>query len=394
MSVEVRLSYSQLTKYRQCGQAWFYRYVLNLDVPTSLPTPERDFGNWWHALRAADSLERGRADKSLKAKPAFLKTVDDGPKLSTKGITPDRVMKAATKWWKGLDPSYREAFVAALGESLPERLDHLNRKWHERWDEALEDEEVLAVEVRWERALPGITEGYEATLVGVIDEVVYLKRRKMVVVRDHKSHKALGSSTALDDMMDSQLQFYAWGIAPLVKEWGLGQPRATAYDRVRSVAPKTPALTLAGALAKSVTDYDLETYVAWAAGEDGGGVPFGEVGVTYVSGPKKGQPKWGTYTAEDKIIEALSTPAEASKWLQRTLTPLNSTLVQSHLTAAVNTANDIILATERAEARGEAARNLTKNCSWCTYADLCRAQMFGGPQGEYVYAEFGLAVIS
>lgn len=393
MTVEVVLSYSQLSKHRGCAQAWFYRYEMNLDTPEYLPTPERDFGNWWHALRAADSLLRGRTLKSLKHVPEKIKTVDGGPTWPGEEVSPTIVLEGAGAWWAKQPATYREAFIDKMGEPLQDRLRNLNRKYLARWQKDMEGEVPLAVEMKWERELPGITEGFTVKLVGYIDEVFLLKRRKMIVVRDHKSMKALAASTSLDDMMDSQLQFYAWGAAPIIQEWGVGKLRATAYDRVRSVAPKTPQVTATGLLAKSVTDYDLDTYRRWARGEDGEGVPWGEEGSYYVSGAKKGQPKFGRYVLDEKVVESLDTPVEESKWLQRTLTPLNLTLVQSHLVAAVDTSNGIIESKVRAEERGEAARNLTKNCSWCPYANLCRAQMFGGPKGEYDPADYGLAVI-
>ena len=54
-----------------------------------------------------------------------------------------------------------------------------------------------------------------------------------------------------------------------------------------------------------MTDYDLETYALWALGPDGDGVPWGEPDAYYVSGAKKGQPKFGLYRLDPKVAENL-----------------------------------------------------------------------------------------
>jgi len=218
---------------------------------------------------------------------------------------------------------------------------------------------------------------------------VYLDRKRgLVVVRDTKTGHDLASQTAADDMMDSQLQLYAWGITPLVKDWDVGRVGAVGYDRVRSVAPRPPMLTKSGRLAvrggePSIGQCDLRTYLDWAKGEDGAGVPF--------PGMKADGSAAGFYQAEDSVIEKLSSPAAASIWFQRTLTPLNVNLVRTHLRSAVDSALDLAASRARVERTGEAARNLTKSCRWCDFAALCRAEMIGGPARDGDSAAYDLA---
>src|SRR5699024_4410189 len=152
----------------------------------------------------------------------------------------------------------------------------------------------------------------DTLLVGFVDEIYFDQRRNMIVMRDHKSHRQLAQQTTADDLMDSQLQVYAWGAYEDVVSWGRGSPRAVAYDRVRMVAPKSPEVTMSGTLSKSVTDYDLATYLEWAKGPDGQGVPY--------PGRKKDGSGAGVYTAEQSVIDRLSQPAASSAWFQRTLT--------------------------------------------------------------------------
>lgn len=399
------LAYGQITTHRTCPQQWMYKHHRRLEKVDPMDARvELEFGLWWHALRAADSIERGLLHGSLQWVPDKIATVDGGPTIEL-GSLEDlraedehggvhlvrRVLTLADEWWKGRTQVELEAWETRIREDLPTRLRKVDAAWRERWSEDLLYERPLAVELYWRRDLPSLTDkgtgemhDTATTMVGYVDEVYFDDRRNLVVARDHKAHKALAARTSAEDMMDSQLQVYAWGASPVVSSWGYGPIRATAYDRVRSAAPKSPSITASGTLSKSVTDYDLATYLAFAAGPDGEGVPWGEPGAVYASGAKKGQPKpSGLYTAEESVIAKLSDPAALSAWHQRTLTPLNRNVVTTHLRAAVDTAGDVRRTRERAVETGEAARNLSKGCQWCPFAELCRAEMTGGARGEY-----------
>ena len=87
----------------------------------------------------------------------------------------------------------------------------------------------------------------------------------------------------------------------------------------------------------------------------------------------------------------LTDPAWRAQFHQRTLTPVNEKIVQAHLRAAVDTVTDAWRTAQRTAVTFEGARNLSKdNCRWCDYVGLCRAQMFGGPEGQYDLREHGL----
>lgn len=406
------LAYSQITTHRTCPQQWMYRHHRKLEKADPMETKvELEFGNWWHALRAADSIERGLEHGSLRWVPEKLGTVDDHEGIDLRGKAPEEmstldalrnlsdrgyldligyVLEEADTWWKGRTGVEIEAWDDRLGEDLPTRLRRVDAAWRERWAEDLPYEKPLAVELYWKRDLPPLTdpetgksEDTETTMIGYIDEVYLDTRRNVITVRDHKAHKTLAARTSAEDMMDSQLQIYAWGASPTVSSWGLGPIRAVAYDRVRMAAPKSPSVTSTGTLSKGVTDYDLATYLAFAAGPDGKGAPWGKEGDYYVSGKKKGEPKFGRYLAEETVIAKLSDPAALSSWQQRTLSPLNRNVVMAHLRAAVDTSADVRRTRVRAEETQEAGRNLTKGCQWCPFQELCRAEMTGGPGGDY-----------
>lgn len=372
---EERATYSSLTLHRRCPQAWKYRYIDGLRRRRSETTPALDFGSWFHAARALDRIAKGRAEGTLKAVPDEIYTTDTGPSFPPNS-SPADVLEAAVDYWERLGETAREAWLDWLGQALPDRLEHAYVEWRERWAQDSENEAVLAVEQRWERSVPGTG----VVLWGYADEVYQDRKRGIVVVRDCKTSGTLGQVTSLDEMMDSQVQLYAWGLGPTCDEWGVPRPRAVAFDRVRSKAPKTPKLTKAGKLSSSVKDYDLTTYLEWV-GDDG--IPY--------EGMKKDGSAAGVYTVEEAEIERLGSPQVVSQWFSRHLTPVSPHLVRSHLQAAADTCSDISLTRKRAAARGEASRNFGKAaCQFCEFADLCRAQMVGGPGGEYAPEEYGL----
>lgn len=387
-------SYSSISKYRTCPQQWFYSNIRKLCKKDAVSV-ERDLGSWWHMLLGADALARGRALGSLCAVPKQLMSVDDGPTLSGEDATVSAVMDLAQSWFERQSLDAQEAWVERLGDGLPERLSAVYERYCNQWAYERGNEAPMAVELRWERPLPSRLQprasedaSVTSVLAGYIDQVYLDLKRRIVVVRDYKTGKRLHNQTTEADMMDSQLQLYAWGAAPVVVSWGKGHIQATQYDRVRSLKPTTPVVTQSGTLSKSVTDYDVHTYMAWALGE----TPF-TAPPTYPGRAKDGS-QAGTYELELKVVEKLSTPAARSSWFQRTgPTPLNRNLINVHLLASIDSVIEMQAAHQRALLRGMAHRKLSAmGCSWCDYAELCRFEMFGGSSGDVDPAEYGLVV--
>jgi hypothetical protein len=350
---------------------------------------ERDFGTWWHTLRAADSVARARVNTSLRYAPDWLTTTDEenAPQFNSATVIPVDVIAASVVWWKKLSDETRALWTERLGgdHTLAERLEYALARHREEYAEDIEAERPLAVEMGWGRDLPGIDGAPSpARLVGYVDEVYLDTRRNVVALRDHKAAKALATQTTADDMMDSQLQLYAWGASPEVTSWGVGPIRAVGYDRMRMTHPKPPELTLSGRLRQregqpSINGSDSHTYLEWCTP----GVEF--------PGYQKTPP--GTYYPEPHIVERLMSPTHRSIWFQRTLSPLNVNLVKAHLRAAIDGAADMLLSEQRAARDAMVARNLSSsNCRWCDFVKLCRAEMYGGPDADYDLADMGLYV--
>lgn len=403
-----RNSISTLSAHRKCPQAWAYREIHGLVPDTAGPTVRRDLGSWWHALRAADSIDRGILKGSLRYVPERLNLGDGTPGIDlaspvrhTSGVISGvtgrvgawdilaqdvsitLVLLAARRFWASLSDEDRDAWQAVLGErTLEQHLQTMNLRWNLRWEVEMGHESPLGVEVQWTRAIssdPG--EAQVRPLQGMVDEVYLDTRRNIVVVRDHKSSGALGAAETADNLLDSQLHVYAWGVSPTIKAWDAGLPavRAIAYDRARTKAPTAPVLTQMGSLSKSVTDYDLNEYLAFT----GEPVPF--------PGRKKDGSQAGEYLRDEAVVERLSSRAEAERWNTRTLAPININVVRSHLRAARSTYRDILATVDEFEEQGEATRNFTRmGCGMCDFQALCLAEVMGGPGGEIDPGEYGL----
>lgn len=405
------VSYSSLTLHRQCPQAWAYRYLRGLD--RSGAAVARDLGSWWHLVRAMDALQRGLSMGSLRSVPRTLSTGAPDLVLERVGYDPSAAIPLpaegsryrlpngktvpvssevavalAAAWWRTLSGEDRDAWIEESGEPLPDRLAYMEARYVERWADDLAAEVPLAVEHKFKREVPN---GSGAVLPGVVDLIYLDTRRRLVVVRDAKSNRTLAAADAADDLSDSQVHLYGWGVNAEVETWGHGSVSALSYDRARSAPPKQPTVTLSGALSKSVTDYDEHTYATFAAGPDGDGVPWGEEGEHYKTGKRAGEPKWGRYVAEDSVLERLRSPAAQSVWHQRTLTPLNRNIIKAHLQAVSDTQRQAERTVAQFTEHGEAPRNFTRfGCSRCDYNRLCRAELVGGPDGEYPPEDFGL----
>lgn len=428
----VRAHYSSLTLHRKCPQAWYYRYDVGLRGDREqVAAPERDFGSWWGALRAAEALERGRSLGSLRGKPKKFRSVDDIDKFDAATVTVRHVAEAASAWWEKQSFEAKEEWATRLGDELPSLLSGKFERWLDEYAEDRKYERPIAVELFWDRVLPK-PEGdrrwdneagqLELYLLGFIDEVYEDTQRGLIVARDSKTSKGLANASAVQDMMDSQLHLYAWGATPTLAAMGVDPIRAVGYDRMLSKKPATPQLTLTGTLSKAVTNFDLKTYLDWATEDTRpltrealdvvlppekrekltdeqkqmirelpAGRVYGKLGEFMATGAKKGAPKFGIYQPEEAMIEKLSQKSWRHMFFQRTTVPLSSNIVRAHLRSAVDTATDIWRTQNRAAQIGEAARNFSKdNCTWCDFASLCRAQVMGGPDGEYELAEHSL----
>lgn len=373
-----RLSYSSLQAHRKCPQAWSYRYLKGLTTIEE-SSPPQAVGIWWHAIMAAYAIESGGVHGTNTLIPALTPEtlrLGNGEEVEvTDSMGAPLILSRARRYWTGLSEEEQQPYIDRYGVDLPHLLSGMLSRWEGRWIGS--HEEVLGVEVEWTRALPGTP--YDSVLKGYVDLVYRDTKRGVLAVRDWKSSKTLEAAESSDDLMDSQLHLYVWGVTPKLDALDLGPVQAVSYDRIRTTPPATPQVTQAGTLSKSVTAYDLDTYLGWAEG-----------GVEY-PGRKKDGSDAGVYRAEESVIEKLSAPVERDKWTTRTLTPVNRHVVRTHLLAAIDGSAQMEATTRRVAESGEAPRNLVATlCRYCDFSSLCRAQMLGGNDGEYPLGDYGL----
>lgn len=381
---ETRVSFSSLARHRKCPQAWVYDSVRRLTVLDDRPRVRAEFGSWWHAVRAADAVRRGRLHGSLLVEPETITTGDLGPSIDVAAIadlSSEVVHLLADDWWMRQTETLKAYWIETTGAALPEHLREMDDRWRDAWAEETETERPLAVELRVRQHL-SLADGRPFPLDGQVDEVYHDTKRGLVVVRDHKSNSTIPAAEALDDLLDSQTHLYAWLASRTLGSERLPQGAAWAlsYDRARTKSPSAPALTKSGSLSKSTTDYDLAAYLA-----------FTEEPVPY-PGLKKDGSGAGEYLRDDEVVARLSSPSERAKWNDRTLTPVNLNIVRSHLREARNTRQAMEGTLEAFQRDGQATRNLNRmGCGWCDFQALCLAEMrAGGPSEDLEPGDYGL----
>src|SRR5699024_6374594 len=131
-------TYSRIATHRKCPQRYMYAYIRKLEkVAPEDVRVELEFGNWWHALRAADSIERGLSIGSLQSAPRRIGTVDGHPgidlppleELYTQPINVVRpVLEAAEAWWSGRSSFEQESWQERIGGTLVDRLRYVDAR--------------------------------------------------------------------------------------------------------------------------------------------------------------------------------------------------------------------------------------------------------------------------
>lgn len=375
------VSYTQLTSYRKCPQFWWLRYRERIQpIESAAPPAWKWVGIWVHAVLAAKNITQGRKQGKIVYVPPTISTPDGWDDIPTDDTEPLTVfvIQHMANWWAKLPIQVKEMVLETTSSDIPSLVIDIIRRYNARvgTKELNEKRTILAVELPWSRTIPPTEPGGTPVEIrGFIDAVYYDSDRGYYTIADYKTAKDIGK-TALDDLLDAQLHLYAWGASTKLEELGIPRIDAVSYVRVRSTKAKTPQLTKAGKLGRTVTDYDDLTYIAWANSEPA------------YEGTKKDGP--GVYKLEPAVLEKLQTPDAVAKWVHTTLRPINLNTITSHVYGAMDTASMIRSTELLAQQRGEAPRNLTSACKWCEMSPLCQAQVVGGPHGDYQLEPMGL----
>lgn len=385
-----RHSYSSLQTLMKCERQYALRFIEGLEKNA----PEKLIymrGHAWHALLAADLMQRGAALNSLRNFPTKLEVLqglelgidwqgieDDwmgrkeptiigwdseghGPEVP---LTPYSVLEHIAVWENAQESERKDEIIAKFGAPLHERLRDLWIRYQLKWGEREAQFLPVLVEFEWDRLAPN-----GMLLQGRLDSVVFDRENFLCVVRDAKSHDSWPSEPdAVLDLMNSQLHLQAWGCAPALREltgdWESGPavPQAVEFDRVRFKKPTTPKLTTKGILSKTVTDFDAYTYGEWCRSDEA--IEAG-------------------YVFDQEVADKVDADPEA--WFRRSMKPLSMKAVEAHVKAAQAQAL-------RAEnvVSSEAGIVPSSDCAWCDFLPLCRAEIIGGRPDTFIPADFGL----
>lgn len=388
----MRQSYSSLQTLQSCERRYAYRYLRNLEKAG--PEPLKFVrGHAFHALCQAALLQRGAEKGTLLDRPEKLEIFQgaegleiwldwsDRPRLpdaltgKKRMLSPWAVIERIQIWESQQEGERRDAMVEEFGAPLHVRMAELWDRYRLKWEEEDERQHPLLTEQWWRRTAPN---GQE--LWGRIDAVVYDPATNLVIVRDTKTHDSWPSeSDTVLDLMESQNHMNLWGLAPQLRELSGGKyvPSAVEFDRVRTKKPTEPKLTLKGQLSASIKDFDKYTYTNWCNSQPTYEVkvkdPITKETFTEVRG----------YEYDPGV--AAKADADPDSWFRRSLKPLSMNAVTAHVLASQRQA-------ERANALTieDAGLSPSKACGWCDFSKLCRAEIVGGRDDDFVPADFDL----
>lgn len=235
-----------------------------------------------------------------------------------------------TKFALDKGKSQRKSMERSDYEPLPSQVQRIFDSY--LWYYRKRHEETLAVEVKFELDTP------DYTLVGVIDRVYRDLDTGLVWVQEHKWWDEVPDES-LFHTIDPQTTIYF----PAAQEVLGVQAAGVEFNYVKSSPPGFPELTTKGAISERPVATDFPTLFRWLKAN-------------------------GFDPREYKhLLEPL---AATSPFLRRYRMPRHE-LVTDRIRADFDRTAHQILGGE------SPIRNITRGCNWCSYAALCRAELFG-----------------
>lgn len=354
----MRYSYSSLGTLAQCERRFSLRYREGLRPAGPKPWALLR-GSAWHAVMQAQSLNVGQYWGSLLQEMPEQIEVIDGVWAEP---TINGVVEALQDWEVKQESQYLDAMREEYGDLLSDRMWDLWIRMNHSGDIEKDFGQPLLVEFEWTRTLPN---GLEAT--GRADLVYLDPETNQVVVRDWKLNESWPRTpSAIEDLINSQNHFNAWGVAEALRDLSDVKytPSAVEYARARFKKPATPAMTKGTKnspprLAKSTTDFDAYTYREWCREQE--------------------------LPVDQAVYDELAT--QRDKWFRFTRKPLLYSVYSQHVISAARQA-------ERAETitTEESIPVYGSHCGFCEFSSLCRADLVGGrqPYDEIVPQDYNL----
>lgn len=177
-------------------------------------------------------------------------------------------------------------------------------------------------------------------LKGKIDAFMRDKKKKRIWLTEHKSHKEIPGEDVR--WRDIQTATY-YEVTPKL---GIKQVDGILWDYVRSKPPSIPELLKKGGLSKAKIDTLPSVYL--------------DAIKEHNLNPKDYK----------EILKSLEGREET--YFKRVFMPISSKLTGQLMKETIATAQEMA---ERGE--DDCTRNISRDCSWCSYEKLCRAELFG-----------------
>lgn len=240
--------------------------------------------------------------------------------------------------YKKLFLEERQMLEARKG-SLPEVISRNMRGYAYHYRN--ENLKVRAIEKSFEVPLKNIT------FKGRID-ILFEDEDGHLWLGDHKWVTSIPSKDSFH-AMDLQLLLYPWAAQ---KAWGI-EIHGVFWNYIRSKAPSVPKLIKSGAISKSKVDTDYLTYKNFLVLND--------------------------FDPKD-FSDQLEPLRKQSPFLQRYWLAREPHVLKQIVLEALTTGREINL-TGRED---YVTRNITKDCSWCSYRMLCRADLERGDRDTLI----------
>lgn len=187
-------------------------------------------------------------------------------------------------------------------------------------------------------------------LKGKIDAIVKTSDDRIWLM-EHKSHKIIPQ----EDVRFRDLQTVIY--ASIMPALGVKKPDGVLWDYIRSKPPSVPELTKKGQLSKS----KIDTFKS-----------------IYEDTIKENRLNLKDYADVLKSLEGIE-----KNYFKRVFMPINESLSRQLLKETVITAQEM----QMREAK-DCTRNITNDCSWCSYESLCRAELVGADADYLRKTEF------
>lgn len=297
-----------------------------------------------HYLRYVEGLESNKPARPLYFGSDFHKLLE---------VRKDPIM--VKKEWKKIRDKFYDMpgnWQSELGENYPYDVKTIFQDYQQMWKET---------------PLPKITEkpfelnvGYykneDIIFVGVIDELYkYIDKngKKSIEIGEHKTFSKPPDMNTL--VMNTQKSLYCKAAQMI---WGI-LPRAVRWDYIKSIPAKSPIWLEKSGRFSNAKSQEI-TPASWRRA-------CREKGITDPAVLQQGD----MYTGNE------------NNFFFRVQQDVYPQMVESVFEGFVYTCKDIVR-------RGleNKTKNMTRDCSWCTYRNICMAEMSGGNREYVVEKEF------